>query len=92
MILVGPSLGAAVAIDFVVNHPEAVSILNNRTYDNALSIHPLRFSETSLFLVHLFQVEKLVLIDASVYAEGTGDLANLPRLAAYAGVSLSIKP
>lgn len=25
MILVGPSLGAAVAIDFVVNHPEAVS-------------------------------------------------------------------
>ena len=27
----GPSLGAAVAIDFVVNHPEAVSMLNNRT-------------------------------------------------------------
>lgn len=25
MILVGPSLGAAVAIDFAVNHPEAVS-------------------------------------------------------------------
>uniref|UniRef100_A0A803QQ13 AB hydrolase-1 domain-containing protein n=1 Tax=Cannabis sativa TaxID=3483 RepID=A0A803QQ13_CANSA len=56
MILVGPSLGAAVAIDFAVNHPEAV--------------------------------EKLVLIDASVYAEGTGNLASLPKLVAYAGVSL----
>lgn len=56
MILVGPSLGAAIAIDFAVYHPEAV--------------------------------EKLVLIDASVYAEGTGNLANLPRIAAYAGVSL----
>lgn len=56
MILVGPSLGAAVAIDFVVKHPEAV--------------------------------EKLVLIDASVYAEGTGNMANLPRMAAYAGVNL----
>ncbi|XP_021299750.1 uncharacterized protein LOC110428282 isoform X2 [Herrania umbratica] len=56
MTLVGPSLGAAVAVDFAVNHPEAV--------------------------------ENLVLIDASVYAEGTGNLATLPRAAAYAGVSL----
>ncbi|XP_042982175.1 uncharacterized hydrolase YugF isoform X4 [Carya illinoinensis] len=56
MILVGPSLGAAVAIDFAVNHPEAV--------------------------------EKLILIDASVYAEGTGSLADLPRVVAYAGVYL----
>ncbi|KAL3636209.1 hypothetical protein CASFOL_020756 [Castilleja foliolosa] len=56
MILVGPSLGAAVAIDFAVNYPEAV--------------------------------DKLILIDASVYAEGTGDLANLPKLMAYAGVYL----
>ncbi|XP_021910458.1 uncharacterized protein LOC110824195 isoform X1 [Carica papaya] len=54
MILVGPSLGAAVAIDFAVNHPEAV--------------------------------QSLVLIDASVYAEGTGNLAKLPKTAAYAGV------
>ncbi|CAI9096468.1 OLC1v1032625C1 [Oldenlandia corymbosa var. corymbosa] len=54
MVLVGPSLGAAVAIDFTANHPEAV--------------------------------EKLVLIDASVYAEGTGDLATLPKALAYAGV------
>ncbi|XLR59437.1 hypothetical protein S83_010109 [Arachis hypogaea] len=53
MILVGPSLGSAVAIDFAVNYPEAV--------------------------------EKLVLIDASVYTEGTGNLATLPRLIAYAG-------
>ncbi|KAG4116359.1 hypothetical protein ERO13_D12G164700v2 [Gossypium hirsutum] len=56
MTLVGPSLGAAVAVDFAVNHPEAV--------------------------------ENLVLIDASVYAEGTGNLAKLPRAVAYAGVSI----
>ena len=35
-----------------------------------------------------FQVEKLVLIAASVYAEGTGNLATLPKVAAYAGVSI----
>lgn len=34
------------------------------------------------------QVEKLVLIDASVYAKGTGNLAKLPRALAYAGVSV----
>ncbi|GAB4840114.1 Alpha/beta hydrolase domain-containing protein vte7 [Ancistrocladus abbreviatus] len=56
MVLVGPSLGAAVAIDFAVNHPEAVN--------------------------------KLVLIDASVYAEGTGDMVKLPKTVAYAGVAL----
>ncbi|MQL70693.1 hypothetical protein Taro_003017, partial [Colocasia esculenta] len=56
MILVGPSLGAAMAIDFAAHYPKAVS--------------------------------NLVLINASVYAEGTGILARLPRLAAYAGVSL----
>ncbi|KAK4777838.1 hypothetical protein SAY87_018025 [Trapa incisa] len=54
MILVGPSLGAALAIDFTVAHPEAV--------------------------------EKLVLIDASVYAEGTGKMSTLPKVLAYAGV------
>ncbi|XP_073055006.1 alpha/beta hydrolase domain-containing protein VTE7-like isoform X6 [Primulina eburnea] len=56
--LVGPSLGAAVAIDFVVNYPQAVN------------------------------VDKLIFIDASVYAEGTGNLAKLPKLMAYAGVYL----
>ncbi|KAL7232238.1 hypothetical protein ACSBR2_010296 [Camellia fascicularis] len=56
MILVGPSLGGAVAIDFAVNYPEAV--------------------------------EKLVLINASVYAEGTGLLTKLPTIMAYAVVSL----
>ncbi|KGN47647.1 uncharacterized protein LOC101222571 [Cucumis sativus] len=56
MVIVGPSLGAAVAIDFAVNYPEAV--------------------------------DRLVLIDASVYAEGTGNLATLPRSIAYAGVFL----
>ncbi|XP_010939161.1 alpha/beta hydrolase domain-containing protein VTE7 isoform X2 [Elaeis guineensis] len=54
MVLVGPSLGAAVAIDFAANHPEEVS--------------------------------KLVLIDASIYAEGTGTMTKLPRALAYAGV------
>ncbi|CAA6657389.1 unnamed protein product [Spirodela intermedia] len=47
MILVGPSLGAAVAIDFAAHYPEAVS--------------------------------KFIFIGASVYAEGTGDLAKLPE-------------
>ncbi|GAB2214488.1 hypothetical protein Drorol1_Dr00018839 [Drosera rotundifolia] len=56
MILVGPSLGSAVAIDFAVNHPEAVS--------------------------------KIVLIDASVYAEGTSNMGKLPRIFSYAGVAL----
>ncbi|XP_054775875.1 alpha/beta hydrolase domain-containing protein VTE7-like isoform X2 [Prosopis cineraria] len=56
MILVGPSLGSAVAIDFAVTYPEAV--------------------------------EKLVLIAASVYAEGTGNLATLPKAVAYAGAYL----
>ncbi|KAJ0095818.1 hypothetical protein Patl1_16674 [Pistacia atlantica] len=32
--------------------------------------------------------ENLVLIDASVYAEGTGNLSKLPRAVAYAGVIL----
>ncbi|XP_011621113.1 monoacylglycerol lipase ABHD6 isoform X2 [Amborella trichopoda] len=54
MVLVGPSLGAAVAIDFAINHPEAVS--------------------------------NLVLIDASVYAEGVGHLIKLPRMVAYAAI------
>ncbi|KHN29994.1 Abhydrolase domain-containing protein 4 [Glycine soja] len=57
IILVGPSLGSAVAVDFAVNYPEAV--------------------------------EKLVLIGASVYSEGTGKLATLPRAVAYAGVNIS---
>ncbi|KAF3444856.1 hypothetical protein FNV43_RR14549 [Rhamnella rubrinervis] len=56
MVLVGPSLGAAVAIDFAMNYPEAVA--------------------------------KLVLINASVYAKVTGDMAKLPKIVAYAGVSL----
>ncbi|CAN6477217.1 unnamed protein product [Victoria cruziana] len=56
LVLVGASLGAAVAIDFAINYPEFVS--------------------------------ELVLIDASVYAEGTGRLSRLPRPVAYAGVSL----
>ncbi|XP_073221007.1 alpha/beta hydrolase domain-containing protein VTE7-like isoform X2 [Cicer arietinum] len=37
---------------------------------------------------HFYQVDKLILIDASVYSKGTGNLATLPRSVAYAGVSL----
>ncbi|KVI05470.1 hypothetical protein Ccrd_016193 [Cynara cardunculus var. scolymus] len=55
MLLVGPSLGAAVAIDFAIHHPEAV--------------------------------DKLILINASVYAEGTGNLSKLPKSIAYAGIA-----
>jgi len=35
-------------------------------------------------------VAKLVLIDASVYAEGTGNLSILPKAVAYAGVRSSM--
>jgi hypothetical protein len=42
-----------------------------------------------IFCSSSFQVEKLILIDASVYAEGTGNLATLPRSVAYAGVNIS---
>ncbi|XP_076953451.1 alpha/beta hydrolase domain-containing protein VTE7-like [Bidens hawaiensis] len=56
MLLVGPSLGASAAVDFAINHPEAV--------------------------------DKLILINASVYAKGTGNLSTLPRSVAFAGVSL----
>ncbi|KAJ0081736.1 hypothetical protein Patl1_11269 [Pistacia atlantica] len=53
IVLVGPTLGAALAIDFAVNYPEAV--------------------------------EKMVLINPGVYAEGTDNLAKLPKIVAYAG-------
>ncbi|XP_076917294.1 alpha/beta hydrolase domain-containing protein VTE7-like [Bidens hawaiensis] len=56
MLLVGPSLGASAAVDFAINHPEAV--------------------------------DKLILINASVYAEGTGNLSKLPRSVDFARVSL----
>ncbi|XP_047338662.1 uncharacterized protein Mb2734-like [Impatiens glandulifera] len=56
MILVGPSLGGAIAIDFAVNYPQAV--------------------------------KSLVLVNACVYAEGTGVLSYLPRIMAYAVASL----
>lgn len=54
MILVGPSLGATVAVDFAATYPEAV--------------------------------DKLVLINANAYSEGTGALKDLPKSIAYAGV------
>jgi len=38
----------------------------------------------------ILQVSKLVLIDASVYAEGTGEMSKLPRAFAYAGVSMAL--
>ncbi|KAJ0260576.1 AB hydrolase-1 domain-containing protein [Hirschfeldia incana] len=56
MILVGPSLGATVAVDFTAAYPEAV--------------------------------DRLVLINANAYSEGTGALKDLPKPIAYAGVKL----
>lgn len=50
----------------------------------AVPLYDLKYDSFSL----LFQVEKLVLIDASVYTEGTGNMANFPKWLAYAGVSL----
>lgn len=56
MILVGPSLGGAVAIDFALAHPDAIA--------------------------------KLVLVNAQAYTEGVGEMATLPKLLAYMGVSV----
>ncbi|XP_064985376.1 alpha/beta hydrolase domain-containing protein VTE7-like isoform X3 [Musa acuminata AAA Group] len=42
MVLVGPSLGASVAMDFIANHPEAVSVLKSiplRFYVNSLALN-----------------------------------------------------
>ncbi|KMT08944.1 hypothetical protein BVRB_6g136590 isoform A [Beta vulgaris subsp. vulgaris] len=50
MILVGPSLGAAVAIDLAVNHPEAVALLKSvplRLYVNLIAFNDVSFN-TSL--------------------------------------------
>ncbi|RDX85711.1 hypothetical protein CR513_33061, partial [Mucuna pruriens] len=47
MILVGPSLGSAVVIDFAVNYPEAVYVLKSiplRVYANYLSFTNMSFS------------------------------------------------
>ncbi|RVW82728.1 hypothetical protein CK203_046913 [Vitis vinifera] len=117
VILVGPSLGAAVAIDFAVNYPEAVSWDNlclsgtwirilgmwnwTSTQNLEIGVHArmkatvtalrtLGFTESYCPMSWLHNlVEKLVLIGASVYAEGTGNLSKLYRPLAYAGVSLS---
>lgn len=100
MILVGPSLGSAVAIDFAINHPEAVcaiksfkflNVCNNPIFKEILYLE-IVLSCDSHMIWSFFQVEKLVLMDASVYAEGTGNLATLPRSVAYAGVSMFCTP
>ncbi|XP_040957490.1 uncharacterized protein [Gossypium hirsutum] len=49
MVLVGPSLGAAVAIDFAVNYPEAVSLLKTfplRLYANLLAFDGIPLSKS----------------------------------------------
>lgn len=40
MVLVGPSLGAAVAIDFAVNYPEAVCINSLKSVTTNLKLYP----------------------------------------------------
>ncbi|TYI51574.1 hypothetical protein E1A91_D12G185700v1 [Gossypium mustelinum] len=55
MTLVGPSLGAAVAVDFAVNHPEAVSILKSfplRLYTTFLAFKGVSF-DTGLDWVNI---------------------------------------
>lgn len=47
------------------------------------------FSFLCTFLA--WQVEKLVLINGCVYKKGTGHLANLPKLIAYAGVGSKVE-
>lgn len=42
------------------------------------------------YYLSYLQVEKLVLINASVYGEGTGDLAKLPTIVAQGLVSFKI--
>lgn len=102
MILVGPSLGAAVAIDFAVNFPEAVclSTLFNKVpsqifffwYVHRILIFTI-IEKWILFLSNAYwdtlQVDRLILIDASVYVEGTGLLRKLPKILAYAMVIVS---
>lgn len=85
MILVGPSLGATVAVDFTANYPEAVSFQFTTIilfWIKTISIaHSL-----DLIISAFFQVDKLVLINANAYSEGTGRLKELPKSIAYAGV------
>lgn len=40
MVIVGPSLGAAVAIDFAVNYPEAVCIYQLEFMTTNLKLYP----------------------------------------------------
>lgn len=82
MVLVGPSLGAAIAIDFAVNHPESVSY----PYDIFETIWEVESYDSEL-VGSCSQVSKLVLIDASVYAEGIGSMAQMPVSVTNAGVS-----
>lgn len=56
-----------------------------------LTISFVIYLSMSVCIYFLFlQVEKLVLINASVYAEGTKDLAKLPKVVAYAGVGVHL--
>ncbi|CDP19863.1 unnamed protein product [Coffea canephora] len=50
--------------------------------------HPLCYSSFLCYLFCCLQVDKLILIGASVHVEGTGLLTKLPKFLAYAGVSL----
>jgi len=86
MILVGPSLGATVAVDFTATYPEAVNF--QFTIIKLFWIKPILIytSLTKFDYFRGFQVDKLVLINANAYSEGTGRLKELPKSIAYAGV------
>lgn len=61
MILVGPSLGASVAIDFTVHYPEAVSNLPN--YILPFNSNTLQYAFLSFLAMYLKLYSLFMLID-----------------------------
>ncbi|KAF3552843.1 hypothetical protein F2Q69_00016336 [Brassica cretica] len=88
MILVGPSLGATVAVDFTATYPEALW----KTYIKRpmILVGPSLGATVAVDFTATYPeaVDKLVLINANAYSEGTGALKDLPKSIAYAGVKL----
>ncbi len=92
MVLVGPSLGGAVAIDFALAHPDAVSdfspLPDLATFLH-LAPHMVLYCMEVLYVSwKRVQIAKLVLVNAQAYTEGVGEMATLPKLLAYMGVCI----
>lgn len=54
MTLVGPSLGAAVAIDFAVNFPEAVRVFSTSNLTTSLAVLEMYFVINAVCQICLF--------------------------------------